>query len=216
VLHDNMPMEADAMERERNSSIVSGTVSQGTPVAGARVTVFPAGYGPGGSTAPAASAVSSPAVPPLALGEYFLFLEPGTYDVYVTPPGGSPQLFQEDLVIVRDEDGDDNTDEVDLDIAIAAPAPTPAPRPDGSFIRGDTNGGGVDISDALHTLSWLFTGGAPASCPKAADVNDDGKVDVSDPLALLRYLFLGGEEPRPPFRSAGEDPTPDSLLCSKP
>jgi hypothetical protein len=84
------------------------------------------------------------------------------------------------------------------------------------FIRGDANGdGGVDISDALATLGFLFLeSGEQPRCLDAADSNDDGKVDVSDSLATLGYLFLGLEPLPPPRGAPGEDPTPDSLRCS--
>jgi hypothetical protein len=89
--------------------------------------------------------------------------------------------------------------------------------PDASvFVRGDSNRDfAVDLSDAIHTLEFLFLGGPPADCPDAADANDDGRLDISDPTAILMSLFLGGD-PLPAPRSSGGDPTPDDLDCGFP
>lgn len=50
---------------------------------------------------------------------------------------------------------------------------------------------------------------------RRGDVNDDGTVDVSDPVRLLCALFCGDDNPPPPFRNHGEDPTPDRLGCGE-
>jgi len=84
------------------------------------------------------------------------------------------------------------------------------------FIRGDSNSDGeLNISDAQHTLRWLFLAGREPDCPAAADANDDETVDISDPIRVLEYLFLGGSPPAPPFPIAGPDPTP-GLSCGTP
>ena len=81
------------------------------------------------------------------------------------------------------------------------------------FTRGDVNGdGGVDISDAITTLDYLFTGGT-INCENSADSNDDGAINVADGIALLGYLFSGAAAPPPPFDACGIDPTPDALEC---
>ncbi|MBI4584966.1 MAG: DNRLRE domain-containing protein [Planctomycetes bacterium] len=83
------------------------------------------------------------------------------------------------------------------------------------YRRGDFNDdGGIDITDAIEILTFLFLSATKPSCLKAADVNDDDNADVSDPIVLLGYLFLGSKEPAPPFASCGMDPTPDALDCS--
>jgi len=80
------------------------------------------------------------------------------------------------------------------------------------FVRGDSNGDGRgDLSDAIFTLSWLFTGGATPPCLDAADANDVGTIDLSDPIFFLNFLFQGGGAPPPPHPSAGLDPTPDAI-----
>ncbi|MBI4606958.1 MAG: hypothetical protein HY721_33765, partial [Planctomycetes bacterium] len=49
------------------------------------------------------------------------------------------------------------------------------------FVGGDSNGDAkVDISDARHTLGYLFLGEGPPACYDAADAGDDGRIDVSD------------------------------------
>jgi hypothetical protein len=81
------------------------------------------------------------------------------------------------------------------------------------FRRGNANGaGGVDISDAIWNLRFLFSGGAPPPCPDAADANDDGSVDISDSLFILGYLFFGSAPPPAPGPTVcGMDPTADAL-----
>ena len=49
----------------------------------------------------------------------------------------------------------------------------------------DANGDrGVDISDAVALIDWLFLSGKPPACPDPSvacgDVNGDGPVDLSD------------------------------------
>ncbi|NRA74323.1 MAG: hypothetical protein HRU16_00155 [Planctomycetes bacterium] len=84
-----------------------------------------------------------------------------------------------------------------------------APR----FRRGDQNGdGGLDISDALSLLGYIFSNG-PSNCMDAADANDDGAVDVSDAVRVLLHLF-GNSGPLPaPHGACGSDPTADALGC---
>jgi hypothetical protein len=87
------------------------------------------------------------------------------------------------------------------------------------FLRGDANiDGKVDLSDAVFTLNWLFTGGAAPGCLEPADSNDDGEVDIADPISLLAYLFLGsGPLPAPGPDIPGFDGTPDDpFACGDP
>ncbi len=71
----------------------------------------------------------------------------------------------------------------------------------GEFFRGDANGDHCrDLSDPVHTLSFLFLGQSRSLCPDAADANDDGRLDISDSILMLAYLFSGGSPPPyPPF-----------------
>ena len=83
-----------------------------------------------------------------------------------------------------------------------------------SFRRGDSNADGKrDVSDAVFTLRYLFSGGVTLPCDKAADVDDSGKIDISDPVNLLGHLFSGNPAPPPPFATCGSDPTSDQLKC---
>ena len=86
---------------------------------------------------------------------------------------------------------------------------------DVSFRRGDANADGKrDISDPVHTLQFLFSGGAEPACWKASDSNDDGALDLSDAVHTLGFLFLGSASPPPPFPGCGTDPTTDDLGCA--
>jgi hypothetical protein len=70
--------------------------------------------------------------------------------------------------------------------------------------NGDANADGVvDMTDAIHLLNFLYTGGPaprPLKCEPFADfhngdVNGDSKLDISDPIYLLSWEFLGGPGP---------------------
>lgn len=84
-----------------------------------------------------------------------------------------------------------------------------------SFVRGDSNSdGGVNVSDAVATLGYLFLGFSSwVDCADAADANDDGNLNMTDPIYLLEHLFLGGAPPPPPYPEPGPDPTADELDC---
>ena len=83
------------------------------------------------------------------------------------------------------------------------------------FLRGDCQHSGiVDVTDAIHGLSYLFIGGVEITCQDACDVDDSGQLDVSDPIYTLSFLFIGGDRPTAPFPEVGRDPTLDELtLC---
>jgi len=75
-----------------------------------------------------------------------------------------------------------------------------------SIVPGDSNlDGGVDLSDPVNTLNYLFQGGVLDDCLLVSgtsslnntgtlilDWNGDGGVDLSDPVAGLNGLFQGG------------------------
>ena len=84
------------------------------------------------------------------------------------------------------------------------------------FRRGDADGNlSVELTDAVHTLTFLFLGGAKPPCEDAADSNDDGALDLSDAVFTLGFLFLGSEPPPFPGPAvAGFDGTSgDPFLC---
>jgi len=77
----------------------------------------------------------------------------------------------------------------------------------------------VDIADAASEISALFYVGTwkyEPVCDKACDSNDDGRMDLADSVFLLRYLFRdieGKLSIKPPYPTAGSDPTYDKLTC---
>ena len=84
------------------------------------------------------------------------------------------------------------------------------------FVRGDSNGdGALDISDAVHTLLFLFLGDASLECEDMADSNDDGEVDISDALRTLGHLFECDSAPPYPFPDPATDPTQDAFSCGE-
>lgn len=76
------------------------------------------------------------------------------------------------------------------------------------FRRGDANlDTEVNIGDAVHTLSRLFSGGPASECAAATDANADQLFDISDAVFTLAYLFsLGPPPPAPGPDSCGFDP----------
>jgi len=85
------------------------------------------------------------------------------------------------------------------------------------FIRADANkDDGVDISDGIFSLQYIFQAGPEPPCMDAADANNDTGVDISDSIWTFNYLFRGGPQPSEPFPQAGVDPSDDdsgSLGC---
>jgi hypothetical protein len=87
------------------------------------------------------------------------------------------------------------------------------------FRRGDVNGDTrVNISDAITTLGYLFSGNPKELlCPDAADADDSGSLKITDGIFLLNYLFNPSadsrEIPAPGVLVPGPDPTADSLDC---
>ena len=80
------------------------------------------------------------------------------------------------------------------------------------FVRGDVNEDrGVDASDAVSILRYLFLGEAGPNCLDAADVNDDGRINIGDPINLLTTVFRGTVSIADPYPLSGSDPTEDDL-----
>ncbi|MEM7166858.1 MAG: dockerin type I repeat-containing protein [Planctomycetota bacterium] len=81
------------------------------------------------------------------------------------------------------------------------------------FIRGDVEfDRSVNLSDAASIAEIVFLAGE-ATCPDAADVNDDGSINVADLVQLLTYIFNSSPLPADPFPKAGADSTADPLPC---
>jgi photosystem II stability/assembly factor-like uncharacterized protein len=71
--------------------------------------------------------------------------------------------------------------------------PLQAPPP---YVCGDANGDAVvDISDAVHLISYIFSGGSAPVPLAAGDANCDSAVDISDVVYLISYIFSGGPAP---------------------
>jgi hypothetical protein len=66
----------------------------------------------------------------------------------------------------------------------------------GPVTCGDANSdGGLDISDAVFLISYIF-GGGPAPNPlNMGDANCDTSIDISDAVYLISYIFGGGPAP---------------------
>ena len=55
----------------------------------------------------------------------------------------------------------------------------------GEFRRGDAGGsGGVEVSDGVRILMFIFAGAEELDCPDAGDTNDSGHIDIADPVHL--------------------------------
>jgi hypothetical protein len=88
-------------------------------------------------------------------------------------------------------------------------------EPTERFVRGDVDlGGDVNVTDAVNTLAYLFSG-KELSCEDAADFNDDGEVNLTDAVATLEYLFGRGAPPASPFPNPGSDRTADDVSCAE-
>jgi len=68
------------------------------------------------------------------------------------------------------------------------------------YICGDANGEeGVDISDAVYLILYIFRSGDPPKCPEpyisCGDVSGNGEVTISDVVYLINYLLKSGPAP---------------------
>ena len=63
-------------------------------------------------------------------------------------------------------------------------------------ICGDAdNSAGVDISDAVFLISYIFSNGPAPSPTLQGDANCDAAVDISDVVYLITFIFGGGAAP---------------------
>ncbi len=89
--------------------------------------------------------------------------------------------------------------EVDLVCVLDEVLPPTAAPESPLFHRGDAdNDGGINVTDGVFILNFLFSGGATPSCRESADADDDGSINVTDGVFVLNFLFSGGAEPLPP------------------
>jgi len=65
-----------------------------------------------------------------------------------------------------------------------------------SYVCGDADGNGsVTISDAVHLITHIFSGG-PAPIPQeGGDADCSGMITISDAVYLITYIFAGGPAP---------------------
>jgi len=72
------------------------------------------------------------------------------------------------------------------------------------FIRGDSDGnGGLELTDAVFLLNFLFLGGPPPLCAAAANSNGEGAPGLTSAIYVLNFLFLGGPQPPAPYPDCG-------------
>ena len=67
-------------------------------------------------------------------------------------------------------------------------------------IRGDIDyNGGIDISDLVYLVDFMFNGGPPPRCFEEADLLLDTsmQLDISELVYLVEYMFSGGPPPPP-------------------
>jgi hypothetical protein len=68
----------------------------------------------------------------------------------------------------------------------------------GRIVPGDADGNRiVDISDAVHLISYIFSGGIPPIIYLSGDADCNQFVDISDAVYLIAYIFQGGPAPLP-------------------
>jgi len=61
-------------------------------------------------------------------------------------------------------------------------------------IDGDVSDG-IDISDLVYLVDYMFSGGVEPGCPNEANVDATGELDISDLVYLVDYMFSGGPAP---------------------
>ncbi len=149
-------------------------------------------------------------------------------------PFWTPALAQEDAdgdgltngVELLDPEGTWTDDQPDPGIADDVTNPGVADPSDTGLLPGDVNGdGGVDISDPVAHLNFLFTSAALPDCfvvegaepveltaagLAILDWNGDGGSDISDPVASLNFQFGGTGAPH----ALGGDCTTIESVCS--
>lgn len=64
------------------------------------------------------------------------------------------------------------------------------------YLSGDAdNSGGVNISDAVYIINYVFNGGPAPNPMPAGDADCSGAVNISDAVYLINYVFSGGPAP---------------------
>jgi hypothetical protein len=61
---------------------------------------------------------------------------------------------------------------------------------------GDIDGsGGVNVTDAVRLIYYLFSNDSEPLDLSAGDVNQDGRLNIADVVYLINYIFVGGPAP---------------------
>ena len=82
------------------------------------------------------------------------------------------------------------------------------------FVRGECDQqGGMNVTDPLFLVNYLFTGGSRPGCLDSCNANGDPLLNVADVIYSLNHLFLGGAAPLAPFGSCGVAQPADGLGC---
>jgi hypothetical protein len=82
------------------------------------------------------------------------------------------------------------------------------------FLRGDVNQDGLtSISDVLYLRRYLFTGGMPPGCMRAADADADDRLNIADAVIMLTALFSPDVILPEPYPVPGLDLAMGSLTC---
>jgi hypothetical protein len=82
------------------------------------------------------------------------------------------------------------------DLLFQGGGPPPGPK----FIRGNSNAdAGINITDGIYILNFLFLGGTAPPCRESADANGDATINITDGIYVLNFLFLGGPAPPAPY-----------------
>ncbi len=102
-------------------------------------------------------------------------------------------------------------------LAVSLAATSPLFADSTAFLRGDSNAdAGVDVTDAVHLLEYLFREGTAPPCLDAADANDSAAIDLTDAVAILFHLFASDVAiPPPGTLTCGPDPISDGLGCAR-
>ena len=119
------------------------------------------------------------AVGPEPVGGYQIEME--GYFTFTPDAADNGQSFDFEVEVVDPCDGADFCQfTVEVDIPIC----------------GDVNNdGSANITDAVHIISYIFSGGPPPNPLFVGDVNCDGITNISDPIYLIGYIFSGFIEP---------------------
>ena len=80
-------------------------------------------------------------------------------------------------------------------------------------ICGDANNDdGVNVSDGVWIINYVFAGGAPPDPLASGDVNCDATCNISDAVWIINFIFAGGYDPCDPNGDQVPDCDPNNPL----